>query len=119
MNQETAHGPTCTTCQKTSPGFFQRYKGFLLAPGTIITYINVLLMALGFVAEWAGQDVAAKWLFLASAIIGGAPIFKLAAVNIFTRFDLTAGVMVSIAMIAALPVVANAARLIGWKRARA
>jgi Cd2+/Zn2+-exporting ATPase len=94
----------CTTCQKTPPGFFQRYKGFLLAPGTIITYINALLMVLGFVAEWAGQDVAARWLFLASAIIGGAPIFKLAAVNIFTRFDLTAGVMVSIAMIAAMVV---------------
>jgi len=104
LNQETAQGPMCTTCQKTPPGFFQRYKGFLLAPGTIITYINALLMVLGFVAEWAGQDVAARWLFLASAIIGGAPIFKLAAVNIFTRFDLTAGVMVSIAMIAAMVV---------------
>jgi Cd2+/Zn2+-exporting ATPase len=108
MNQQTAQatvGATaCTTCQKTPPGFFQRYQGFLLAPGTIITYVNALLMVLGFIAEFAGQAVAAKWLFLASAIIGGAPIFKLAAVNVWARFDLTAGVMVSIAMIAAMVV---------------
>ena len=102
MNQQSDRAPGCATCQKTPPGFFQRYKGFLLSPGTIITYINALLMVLGSIAEFSGQAVAAKWLFLASAIIGGAPIFKLAAVNIFTRFDLTAGVMVSIAMIAAM-----------------
>lgn len=106
MNQQTAQAPAstieCTTCQKTPPGFFQRYKGFLLAPGTIVTYVNAGLMVLGFVAEFAGQAAAARWLFVASALIGGAPIFKLAAVNIFTRFDLTAGVMVSIAMIGAV-----------------
>jgi len=101
VNQQTA-GAACSACQKTPPGLFQRYKGFLLAPGTILTYVNALLMVFGFVAEIAGQAVAARWLFLASAIVGGAPIFKLAAVNIFTRFDLTAGVMVSIAMIAAM-----------------
>ena len=39
-----------------------------------------------------------------SAIIGGAPIFKLAAGNIIRSFDFTAGVMVSIAMIAAMVV---------------
>jgi Cd2+/Zn2+-exporting ATPase len=89
-------------CATTTPGFFQRYKGFLLSPGTLITAVNTLLMVLGFVAGLAGQATAAKWLYLASALIGGAPIFKLAAGNILRSFDLTAGVMVSIAMIAAL-----------------
>jgi Cd2+/Zn2+-exporting ATPase len=37
-------------------------------------------------------------------VIGGAPIFKLALGNVFRDFDLTAGVMVSIAMVAALVV---------------
>jgi len=93
---------TCTACAKTPPGFFQRYKGFLLSSGTIITAVNTLLMILGFVAGLSGQATAAKWLYLAAALIGGAPIFKLAAGNVLRRFDLTAGVMVSIAMIAAL-----------------
>jgi Cd2+/Zn2+-exporting ATPase len=92
----------CTTCRKTPPGFFERYRGFLLSPGTLITAANALLLLLGVVASLMGQTTAANWLFLASALIGGAPIFKLAIVNIVTRFDLTAGVMVSIAMIAAL-----------------
>jgi heavy metal translocating P-type ATPase len=100
--REIHHEPTCTACQKTPPGFFERYRGFLLSPGTLIAAGNALLLALGFVAQMTGATRAANWLYLASALIGGAPIFKLAAVNIVTRFDLTAGVMVSIAMVAAL-----------------
>lgn len=96
-------GPACG-CEKTPPGFFARYKGFLLSPGTLITAGNALLLALGFIAQVSGQGKAANWLYLASALIGGAPIFKLAVGNIIRRFDLTAGVMVSIAMIAAMVV---------------
>jgi Cd2+/Zn2+-exporting ATPase len=92
----------CKSCEKTPPGFFERYKDFLFSPGTIITAANALLLLLGFFAWLLGQEQAANWLFLASAIIGGAPIFKLAFTNIIRDFDLTAGVMVSIAMIAAL-----------------
>jgi len=92
----------CTTCEKTPPGFFKRYQGFILSPGTIITIVNALLLLLGFVASLLGQKQAANWLYLASALVGGAPIFKLAAGNIIRDFNLTAGVMVSIAMIAAL-----------------
>ncbi|MEE9508379.1 MAG: cation-translocating P-type ATPase [Anaerolineales bacterium] len=93
---------TCTTCNKTPTGFFERYQGFLLSPGTLITFANVLLLLMGFVTGLLGQPQAADYLYLASAIIGGAPIFILAAGNILRDFDLTAGVMVSIAMIAAL-----------------
>ena len=92
----------CTTCEKVPAGFFKRYQGFLLSPGTLITAANALLLLLGFIAWLFGQGQAASWLFLASAIIGGAPIFKLALTNIIKNFDLTAGVMVSIAMIAAI-----------------
>jgi Cd2+/Zn2+-exporting ATPase len=92
----------CTDCAKTPPGFFQRHRDFVLSTGTLITAANALLLAMGFIASIVGQPAAARWLYLASALIGGAPIFKLAAVNIARKFDLTAGVMVSIAMIAAL-----------------
>ena len=74
----------------------------MLSPGTLIAAANAFLLALGVVASLAGQPQAARWLYLASALIGGAPIFKLAVWNILRDFDLTAGVMVSIAMIAAL-----------------
>lgn len=92
----------CAVCRKTPPGFFERYRGFLLSPGTLIAAANALFLLMGFIAVLIGQPKAADWLYLASAIIGGAPIFKLAFGNIFRDFDLTAGVMVSIAMIAAL-----------------
>ena len=102
MTDTSSVEPACASCAVTPPGFFERYRGFLLSPGTLITAANALLLLLGFVAGLAGQPQAGRWLYLASAIIGGAPIFKLAAGNILRRFDLTAGVMVSIAMIAAM-----------------
>lgn len=92
----------CPSCAKTPPGFFERYRGFLFSPGTLIAGANALLLFLGFVMGLLGQSRVAGWLYLASAVIGGAPILKLALTNIFRDFDLTAGVMVSIAMIAAL-----------------
>lgn len=103
-NQAVASEIVCTTCRTTPPGLFERYRGFLLSPGTLITAANAFLLLLGVVASLAGQPQAARWLYLASALVGGAPIFKLAAGNILRDFDLTAGVMVSIAMIAALVV---------------
>lgn len=95
-------GQFCESCGVTPPGFFQRYRGFLLSTGTLITAANVLLLLTGFAVQLAGNSQLSQWFYLASALVGGFPIFKLAAVNVFTRFDLTAGVMVSIAMIAAL-----------------
>jgi Cd2+/Zn2+-exporting ATPase len=92
----------CETCEKTPPGFFERYRGFLVSRGTLITTANALLLLLGFAADLVGRQRVGDWLFLGSALIGGAPIFRLALGNILRDFDLTAGVMVSIAMIAAL-----------------
>jgi len=100
MNDVT--GAACPTCAKTPPGFFERYRGFLFSPGTLIAGANASLLLLGFVMGLLGQSRVADWLYLASAVIGGAPILKLALSNILRDFDLTAGVMVSIAMIAAL-----------------
>ena len=98
----TNEGQPCESCGVTPPGFFQRYRGFLFSTGTLITAANALLLLIGFAIQLAGYPQLSQWFYLASALVGGFPIFKLAAVNVFTRFDLTAGVMVSIAMIAAI-----------------
>jgi Cd2+/Zn2+-exporting ATPase len=95
-------GQPCGSCGVTPPGFRQRYRDFLFSTATLITAANALLLLIGFTIQLAGAPQAARWFYLASALVGGFPIFRLAAVNVFTRFDLTAGVMVSIAMIAAL-----------------
>lgn len=102
MNKNKINNTSCAQCEVVPMGFFKRYESFLLSPGTLITLANALLLLFGFFAWLLGQPVVANWLFLASAIIGGAPIFKLAIVNVVRDFNFTAGVMVSIAMIAAM-----------------
>lgn len=92
----------CETCNVMPQGFFDHYKGFFLSTGALITVANVVLLVLGFALSLAGAPQIGRWFYLAAALVGGFPIFKLAAVNVFTRFDLTAGVMVSIAMLAAI-----------------
>jgi len=86
----------------TPPGFFQKYKEFLLSPGIITAAINTVFLVIGFALEFSGNHQWADYSFLISAVVGGFPVFKLAVTNILRDFDLTAGVMVSVAMIAAL-----------------
>jgi len=90
--------------EEKAPGILKRCRNFLLSPGTLIAAANALLLGTGFVVGLFGQAEAANWLYLASAVVGGASIFKLAIGNVIRGFDLTADVMVSIAMIAALVV---------------
>jgi Cd2+/Zn2+-exporting ATPase len=94
----------CESCRVTPPGFFEKYKDFLQSPGIITAYINVIFLLVGFAFELSGNHQYADYSFLISAVVGGWPVFVLAVGNILRDFDLTAGVMVSIAMIAALVV---------------
>ena len=94
----------CESCRTTPPGFFTKYKEFLRSPGIITAYINILFLIVGFALELSGNHQWADYSFLISAIVGGWPVFMLAVGNILRDFDLTAGVMVSVAMIAALVV---------------
>lgn len=94
----------CESCRTTPPGFFEKYKEFLLSPGIITAYINTIFLVVGFAFELSGNHQYADYSFLISAIVGGWPVFMLALGNIIRDFDLTAGVMVSVAMIAALVV---------------
>ena len=92
----------CESCRTTPPGFYQKYKEFLLSPGIITAAFNTVFLIIGFVLEFSGNHQWADYSFLISAVVGGFPVFKLAVTNILRDFDLTAGVMVSVAMIAAL-----------------
>ena len=92
----------CESCRTTPPGFYQKYKEFLLSPGMITAAVNTVFLIIGFVLEFSGNHQWADYSFLISAVVGGFPVFKLAVTNILRDFDLTAGVMVSVAMIAAL-----------------
>ena len=96
--------PGCETCLAPAPppSFFRRYRDFLLATNTLVTIANGLLLLAGAIASLVFQaPLAANVLWIASTLVGGSPIFLLAARGI-RKGDLTAGVMVSVAMIAAL-----------------
>ena len=63
---------------------------------------NGVLLFAGLIADWVLRLPAlANGLYIGATLIGGGPVFLLAARGIMKR-DLTAGVMVSVAMIAAL-----------------
>ena len=94
----------CESCRTTPPGFFSKYKEFLMSPGIITAYINTIFLLVGFAFELSGNHQYADYSFIISAVVGGWPVFMLAVGNILRDFDLTAGVMVSVAMIAALVV---------------
>ncbi len=94
----------CESCRTTPPGFFEKYKEFLTSPGIITAYVNTVFLIVGFALELSGNHQWADYSFLISAVVGGWPVFMLAVGNILRDFDLTAGVMVSVAMIAALVV---------------
>jgi len=59
------------------PGIFTRYRSFLLSKETIIAIINGSLLLAGFVVSIAGAPQIGQWLYLASAVIGGIPLFML------------------------------------------
>ena len=92
----------CESCRSTPPGFFTKYREFLLSPGMITTAVNTIFLVLGFVLEFSGNKQFADVSFLISAVVGGYPVFKMAVTNVLRDFDMTAGVMVTVAMVAAL-----------------
>lgn len=103
MIQEASNPITCN-CHPPDVkiSFLERYRGFLLSTNTLATIGNGLLLLAGLIADWVlRMPMPANILYIAATLVGGGPIFLLAARGIMKR-DLTAGVMVSVAMIAAL-----------------
>lgn len=103
MENQLAAPATFPNC-RTNPGFFTRYRDFLLSRDTLLTFANAALLVLGFSVSLLGAPQISHWLYLAAAIIGGLPLFLFAAKGLFLRGDITAGVMASTATIAAIVV---------------
>jgi Cd2+/Zn2+-exporting ATPase len=104
MSVEAPLAVECATCRPPNRQmpFLKRYRSFLLSSNTLVTLANgVLLVAAVVVSLLVKNRLPSNVLYIAAALVGGMPIFVLAARGI-ARFDLTAGVMVSVAMIAAL-----------------
>lgn len=94
--------PASCECQPDQTFFLQRYRKFLLSPGTLIVLANGILLLAGFLASITGAPQPGRFLYLASALIGGTPLFLMAAKGLILRHDITAGMMASTAMIAAI-----------------
>ncbi len=92
----------CEDCRTTKTTFYNRYRDFLLSKETIIAFINGSLLLAGFIVTLSGSPQVGRWLYFASAVIGGIPLFMLASRAVFKNHDITAGFMASVAMIAAI-----------------
>ncbi len=103
MEIESSILENCPDCRVQKKSFFNRYREFLLSYETLMTGTNLLLLIAGFVVSTLiRQPQVGRWLYLASALVGGIPLFIFAAKQVFVKHDITAGVMASVAMIAAI-----------------
>ncbi len=103
QNQASAILPPAS--RSARPGLLARYRGFLLSKETIVAFINASLLLIGLVVSLSGWPQAAqtgRWFYLASAVIGGMPLFILASKAVILHHDITAGLMASVAVIAAI-----------------
>jgi Cd2+/Zn2+-exporting ATPase len=89
-------------CRTIKPGFYNRYRDFLLSKETIIAFINGVLLLAGFIVSLLRAPEIGRWLYFGSAVIGGIPLFMLASKAVFIKHDITAGFMASVAMFAAI-----------------
>ena len=94
----------CSCTQAKTPGFLERYRHFLLSRKTILTFVGAVLLLAGAFLWMAGRQDIGDWVFLASALVGGIPLFLYAARGLIIDRDITAGVLVTVAMIAAIVV---------------
>lgn len=87
----------------------QNYKEFLLAPGTIITFVSGLLLVIAILYQpaslFAGSAPGDRvnWIYLAAALVGSSYIWYSAYLRI-REGDFTADIPVSIATIAAIAI---------------
>jgi Cd2+/Zn2+-exporting ATPase len=103
MALDSTVSQNCPDCRVQKQTFFARYRDFLLSRDTLLTFGNALLLIAGFVVtNIFGQLASGKLLYLASALLGGIPLFIFTARQVFVKHDITAGVMASIAVIAAI-----------------
>lgn len=97
----------CVTCVRGTRSFTNRYRDFLLDPGTLFTaasatllLLAILLNPLEVVSEHAPKT-SAHWIYLASALIGSCFIWW-SAIQGIREGDFTADIPVSLATLAAI-----------------
>lgn len=93
-----------TSAALRSTSLFSRYRAFLLSKETMFAGGNTLFLLLGGLMYLVGEPQISRWSLLLAALIGGTPLFIYSARGLFVRRDITAGVMASSAMIAAIVV---------------
>jgi Cd2+/Zn2+-exporting ATPase len=94
----------CVTCVQGGQRFAQRYRAFLLDPGTLFTLASLLLLVAATIQMPDGLINSAhahSWLYLAAALAGSLYIWWSALQGIRER-DFTADIPVSFATAAAL-----------------
>lgn len=94
----------CETCRVGERSFWGNYRDLLLSRDTLLAVANGLLLLIGVLVELSGAGSVSRWLYLGSALIGGIPLFVFSARGLLIDHDITAGVMASVAMIAAIVV---------------
>lgn len=96
-----------------SDSFFTRHREFLLSRQTLITLTNALLLLAGFIVSLIAEETGfieavtvgsavGKWIYLAAALVGGVPIVIRSLKAVIWHRDITADLMVSVAMTAAV-----------------
>jgi Cd2+/Zn2+-exporting ATPase len=82
-------------------GFLERHRDFLLSWKTLVTLGNGLLLLAGLITSWAAGSDVGKWVYLASALLGGVPIVARALWGVL-HGDILIDLMVAVAMIASI-----------------
>lgn len=92
----------CACMPPVQQDFWKKYKKFLLSRNTILTFSGALLLVIGALLAILGKSQASQWVFLASALTGGTPLFLFSMKGLLVNHDITAGVMASTAMAASI-----------------
>lgn len=93
---------SCSCSLPKQSRFIERYRDFLFSRNTVLTFVGLALLLAAAFLTMGGRELLGQWFFLASALVGGIPLFLYAARGLLVDHDITAGVMASAAMIAAI-----------------
>lgn len=93
----------CVTCARGAGTFVQRYRTFLLEPGTLVTLASLTLLIVAVILDPAGLFASGGPLYLAAALVGSVYIWW-SAIQGIRAGDFTADIPVSVATAAAIAI---------------
>jgi len=104
MTIEVSHHEQCESCLvgNYQPSFFEKYREFLFSFSTLVTIANgFLLLAGAITGSFFSNTTLANIFYIAATLVAGFPIL-LTSIRGVMEGDLTADLMVSVAMVGAL-----------------